>query len=179
MLQASATAALQSSSTLSSSSSDSNPQSSEVDNKRNSSNSAMKDFMTKSAEGSDDDIVLVSNPELDPWSTGGKELMRDSSSSVGTGMGLEMKRTGGSASSARRILIDPESSIVASTDGTSHSELLVDDVDSMRSTSNVKQKGASSDQLYYVNEVMYHVSFLPSIRMQGNINAYCSSTLTP
>jgi hypothetical protein len=116
-----------------------------VDNKRNNSNSsAMKDFMTKSAEGSDDDIVLVSNPELDPWSTAGKDLTPDSSP---VGMGVEMKRTGASASSGRRILIEPDS--VSS----SSSEAPADDIDSVRSTSNVKQKSASSDQLYYVNEV--------------------------
>jgi hypothetical protein len=104
----------------------------------------MKDFMTKSAEGSDDDIVLVSNPELDPWSTAGKDLTPDSSS---VGMGVEMKRTGASASSERRILIEPDSVSSSSSDAP------VDDIDSVRSTSNVKQKSASSDQLYYVNEV--------------------------
>ena len=110
--------------------------------------------MTKSAEGSDDDIVLVSNPELDPWSAGGKDLMPDSSSSVG--IGLEMKRTGASASSGRRILIEPEDS-VASSGATSFSEPPVDDINYVRSTSNVKQKNASSDQLYYVNEVKYQL----------------------
>lgn len=123
--------------------------------------------LTKSVEGSDDDIVVV--PSVSASTSAGNNRgsqvqglqgLRDDSelSSYGSSniSSLEPKAGGGgvSAATSRRTLVQPASSSSSSSSTSTNSdEGAKEDIDFARIGSDERNKTPSSDQLYYVNEV--------------------------
>ena len=125
--------------------------------------------LTKSVEGSDDDIVVVPSVSASTSAVNNRGLqvqglqgLRDDSelSSYGSSniSSLEPKAGGGggggvSAATSRRTLVQPASSSSSSSTSTNSDEGAKEDIDFARIGSDERNKTPSSDQLYYVNEV--------------------------
>jgi hypothetical protein len=106
--------------------------------------------LTKS-EGSDDDIVVV--PSAGAGLRDDSEMSSYGSSQISS---LEPKVVGKSAASSRRVLVQGASSS-SSSSSTNSDEGGKEDIDFARIGSDEQNKAPSSDQLYYVNEVLRRV----------------------
>ena len=142
--------------------------------------------LTKSVEGSDDDIVVV--PSVNASTSAGNNRglqvqglrgLRDDSelSSYGSSniSSLEPRAGGGggggggvSAATSRRTLVQPASSSSSSSSTSTNSdEGAKEDIDFARIGSDDRNKTPSSDQLYYVNEARtIFITCLPEIEIE-------------
>ena len=125
--------------------------------------------LTKSVEGSDDDIVVVP-------SAGASHLRDDSElSSYGSSQisSLEPRAAGASAATSRRVLVQTAPSSSSSSSSTNSDEGGKEDIDFARIGSDERSKAPSSDQLYYVNEVLYFTFNFQKFKFVKALDKYC------